>query len=856
LGSGAAAPTEAIAASTPEALGAAATPVAEVAAAAAPEALGAAAAPVAEAAGAALAGEAAAGLTAGAEAAAAAAPAAAEFLAMIPLMFSDRRLKDNIKAVGKTFDGQNIYSYNIGNGPTQMGLMAQEVAKKHPDAVGKRNGYMTVDYHEATEDAAHRGHFYGGGLVSRQGHANGERVIADYSEEADLPALGAVETLSEYTPDPRLIQSESGGNWKAENKEIGSGGLKGHFGRSQFGQARLMDAIAAGAIPEGTTPEKFMASPALQMAAEKWHYGNLNDIIDSRGYTGIFGKEINGVPVTRQGLVNVGHLGGPKGLMNFVESGGRYDPQDANKKSLTDYLRLGYASESGGLGAAASKAIDKATSAASGLVPTKKNERGEETTDWKKILIPLATGIAGMAAAPTRNWGTALAMGLGAGAQSFQNIDTKQVEQELKGREVATGEKRASIEDATRRMQLLTQLRQLASGYAQRGESLPPYLKQQIDELSRSLTTSTGSPELAGAAKSGQTTLAGPAKKEEAAPPAEAKPAGEPVVKEGEVPTAPTVASPEPPMPTLSNDFLKKLNPDTNPAELRKRGREAEAFSQGAGKQMFDEAARVEKEMYERGHGLGPKGEIVDIPGWAEYKKAVASQPKIKEFFDAEDAAAQQRVASGQIFRNLDTIFETFKPGKFAEQKAEFQQAVRSLGYTFNGSDMMDADAVQKIAKETTNLVFSDVKGIGGQPRVIEFQQGSKANPEFSLSPEANRAIMADKKAAKAYADKYLNDAYDAYQKEGWRFDVNKFNRTWRESADKIRQEMYDDAYRNTTVRGDVPRDPQDGKVDVNKLKDKHLYIIEPGMGIPDVDRSGQPIKLRWNDKENQFERP
>lgn len=78
--------------------------------------------------------------------------------------FSDKRLKENIRPVGKTFDGQNIYSYNFKGDPqTQIGLMAQEVEKHHPEAVGLAGGYKTVRYDKATDDAADRGHFASGG---------------------------------------------------------------------------------------------------------------------------------------------------------------------------------------------------------------------------------------------------------------------------------------------------------------------------------------------------------------------------------------------------------------------------------------------------------------------------------------------------------------------------------------------------------------------------------------------------------------------------------------------------------------------------------------------------------------------
>jgi hypothetical protein len=124
---------------------------------------------------------------------------------MAALPFSDARLKHNIEPVGKTFDGQNIYRYDMGDGKTQIGLMAQEVLERHPDAVGERDGYLTLDYDRATEDASP---FAYGGLIPRQAHADGEAVIPDYSEEADLPAVGAIETEAQAAPDYRAMAIE------------------------------------------------------------------------------------------------------------------------------------------------------------------------------------------------------------------------------------------------------------------------------------------------------------------------------------------------------------------------------------------------------------------------------------------------------------------------------------------------------------------------------------------------------------------------------------------------------------------------------------------------------------------------
>jgi GH24 family phage-related lysozyme (muramidase) len=82
--------------------------------------------------------------------------------------FSDERLKEDIKRVGETDDGLPIYSYRYkGDKKTQIGLIAQDVEKQKPEAVGLAPAadghlYKTVDYKKATEDKPHKA--YGGGL--------------------------------------------------------------------------------------------------------------------------------------------------------------------------------------------------------------------------------------------------------------------------------------------------------------------------------------------------------------------------------------------------------------------------------------------------------------------------------------------------------------------------------------------------------------------------------------------------------------------------------------------------------------------------------------------------------------------
>jgi uncharacterized caspase-like protein len=61
---------------------------------------------------------------------------------------SDIRLKQDITEVGRTANGLRLYRYRyVGDDIFYVGVMAQEVAQREPDAVGRgKDGYLRVDY--------------------------------------------------------------------------------------------------------------------------------------------------------------------------------------------------------------------------------------------------------------------------------------------------------------------------------------------------------------------------------------------------------------------------------------------------------------------------------------------------------------------------------------------------------------------------------------------------------------------------------------------------------------------------------------------------------------------------------------
>tara|TARA_B100000287_G_scaffold430408_2_gene485599 strand:+ start:191 stop:985 length:795 start_codon:yes stop_codon:yes gene_type:complete len=68
----------------------------------------------------------------------------------ISIFASDRRLKKDIKKIGKSIDGYNIYRYKyLDEDKEYIGAMADEVIKKNPKAVYRMdNGFIGVDYNQ------------------------------------------------------------------------------------------------------------------------------------------------------------------------------------------------------------------------------------------------------------------------------------------------------------------------------------------------------------------------------------------------------------------------------------------------------------------------------------------------------------------------------------------------------------------------------------------------------------------------------------------------------------------------------------------------------------------------------------
>jgi hypothetical protein len=796
---------------------------------------------------------------------------------------SDERMKENIKPVGKTNDGQTIYKYNFKGSPkTEIGLIAQEVEKNTPDAVASLGGIKMVDYDKATEGAERQGKAFGGssmgGLVTpdmqRQAFAQGGFGAVPYAdfmkglsyvpsgelsyrgqspgstfpkgfsqEELERIAQGSdfdpINSMSEkqlaglksgfgklgtslglsptsdgadgvraptysgplsnfgpgvtnffsgvgsalgfadgggvvprhgYATDGAveeglpafLRKSESGDNFAADNE-------MGYVGRGQFGEARLTDAKRAGVIPPDLTQEQFLNDPDLQVAVENWHTQDVNNFIQDRGLGAFVGKEINGVPVTEQGLLAVAHLGGKGGMEKFLKSEGRYNPSDANGTSLMDYLALA-ADNSGGVVPSNMPEANVKVSPASDEAPARSRTiiesiLGQDLSDQARTGM-LAAGLA-MLGGRSPYFGVNVGKGGLAGLQAYYSGLTNErelakmgAELDLRGYEAKTGRMQAETAREQMVRQLYMQILPLVQFYQAEGRPIPPQYQRIIDEAT-SLGVAGETPAVAPAerlAPAEGTTPApapagvGPGAATDAAPVTAA-----PAVEAPDIPNATQTSAPVAP-PVETDTTVTNANPelarlysqlpdDQNPYKLLEKANRAMTFEMA---QSYRDQANALTQQY-RDSGIPLPSGNVGFPGVAEtaaerrrIEELGAGEAKIVNDFNTQMADTQSGFGSRtMIVDGLRDVLTTAESGRFAEFKADLVNAAAALGLA-NAAQLEEAADVQTAMKLFANSILdSGMKDkIGPQISNADLMLVARGQGTIENLAAANRNII------------------------------------------------------------------------------------------------------------------
>ena len=344
------------------------------------------------------------------------------FLAML----SDERVKHNKRLVGKLYDGQPVYSFDYGDGRTQLGLMAQHVEHKHPEAVAETEGGLKmVDYHRATEHAAHKGHFAEGGLA-RAGFLKGGTSDEDTTDTGD--AAMPVDTSGSRAKDYYDYLTTK----KSLEPHVAAGMLGNAFHESGGLQPSILG-------DQGNSYGLFQFNNRGEMPAFKqWAQENNRSVRDpyaqldftherltSGPYQSVYEK-MRGAPSAGEAA---GHFmtGYERPKAETAALGSRMSYADTISQGAFDKLKNAPAQQ------AITSQMQSQGAPQQGGFAGAVQDTGNFLSRNKDIIIPVLQGLGAMAGSKSRYLGSAILEGLGAGAKGY--ADYQQQAAETTGRE-------------------------------------------------------------------------------------------------------------------------------------------------------------------------------------------------------------------------------------------------------------------------------------------------------------------------------------------------------------------------------------------------------------------------------------
>ena len=734
----------------------------------------------------------------GAEAIGSAAVGATEgisaLMAMLP-MLSDRRLKDDIEKIGKTFDGQDIVRYRYKGEPaTQIGLIAQDVEKHHPDAVGLAGGYRTVDYRKATEDAADRGHFAGGGLAGmRHGYAVDGEVV-----DAKQAGLAGVDELNPEVERIRnaLSAIESSGRYNAVGRDVVRPGRETDraYGRYQV-MGENVGPWTEAAFGQRMTPDEFLGSSKAQDAVVRNRiqqgldrYGNAQDVAS---------VWFSGRPVNRAGESrDANNVSVPEYLRRFQAAYDANNTSAAAPEGRTG-LRVPVPSDNTGLGAVSKQ--DMSGDGGSGTdqaAPTDYraavmralNPEAREAPNWMQRnqdwLVPLLSGVGAMASSPSRYLGAALLQGVGGGAQQYAAMQQRGEEQQrareqlgVSRAQTLVSQQREQVAEQQLREQMLQRILLSFGNLRGDGTYLNPYNGQLVlpaermriatqiangaspsGTPSRATAPSENAPgrgEGEGAPAAPTTTSGAPAAPSTTAP-VPGAPAAPTTTPASTTPAAPATATPDPLAPPAQQP-LPQFRESDDPQRMLDR---AAMYEQN---QAFEEAAR----MRARADAIY-KGEIIprDVNNQPYYgfQNDTTRQTVLREDIPRIQAGARTHLANyDHVKSSLDNLIALSQNNQMGTASSNLQR-VSGIIQTILGENTPAGwsnftSAVAEGNKEAARLAFSNLALTNmSRGTNMALQEMIMATPGPDMPPQARYNVLTRSQALLQREHEFQND--------------------------------------------------------------------------------------------------
>lgn len=654
-------------------------------------------------------------------------------------------------------------------------------------------------------------------------------------------ALGGIPYESDETG-PRFGIPEEKGSWRTSALQLASGGLAGY---APGGSASDLP-YAGSEVPtslnipdEKKSENKISTAPGL--APQPTGLQNTAALASTAAGVADIAKMIMALST-----------GGVAGRPHKAVAGPVGDSSDNTDVQQTPPVKLDK-DNSGLAAAAAATPVDQdQPKNLTGLGKVQPKAAAETSDPWYKNpdkVIPLLSGLAAMGTAPTRNLGVALASGLGAGAQSYQQQRQFGLSQQKLGIE----QMQAANNVISNRMNVLAALRQQKSALIQsHQDALIPAIDKQINDLTQSLFPILGinvSP-ITPNAKAPSAPIA-----TTGSPAVQPSPtaASQPVSVQPQTTvdtTKPTQAAAKKPKNIYDQafgqypEFWSSLDPNYNPDDLLRRGQEmimADPTHPEMGQKLIDQSKALRTDITSvSGTGVDKNGNVIEYPGFQALKTLKENDASNRELFSNEAQMYQSRQQSMAQLQAIQKVLESYKSGRGSETLADLAGYLRTAGIPVSEDAIQNTANFDTFLKNSMQNVFSTASTLGGPIKVGELQGLQQAFSNPKLSPEANRNVLAESIGYLKHAD----DRYAAMQNERNEhhqyFDPSTFQQNW--GPTHTLDDYVKNAKKDIAVRGVATSNPEK----FEGMEEGSTYILEPGTLVgPNRAPLKSPTKVR-----------
>jgi len=228
---------------------------------------------------------------------------------------------------------------------------------------------------------------------------------------------------------------------------------------------------------------------------------------------------------------------------------------------------------------------------------------------------------------------------------------------------------------------------------------------------------------------------------------------------------------------------------------------------------------------------LTKDSQVISPPQWTDTANRleagkVAATKGAENIAEADrsygEAAHTRALAYGRIER-VGQLLEAYQTGQLSDVKTQVPAIAAALGMKIDESKLNDRAYQEKFVKEATNMMFDQVKQLGGRILVSELESAKMANINPDLQPASNRQLLATAKGTMD-AEKQFYQDYLAFREKNptpSTTEFQRFKQQWLDDPAHAIGKYVDKAAANMPARGDLPADPA-------SRKEGYQYVIPP----------------------------